>query len=333
MATRGFGSCIRQLFNTPRNTFGLWRQYNTETLPSHDPEENIQLSDLFDDNPLPQCNHAETLKSPSIQNPFYPYPNKSSFRLGEWFWSGGIQKSQESFKQLLNIVGDEKFHPGDVRHTKWQEIDKKLASNVEEGDEDEWMDEDAGWERTPISISVPFHHRMRNPGPQEYIVGDLYHRTLVSVLREKLKSQRDGPLFHYDGFELFWKPTEESADTRVYGELYTSPAFLDAQREVHNSPREPGCNLPRVVVALMFASDATHLTNFGTAKLWPSYLFIGNESKYSRCKPSSHLCNHIAYFQAVSRSGEYYYVSSLSTSAASGCIQGLCLCTCGKKGT
>jgi len=208
---------------------------------------------------------------------------------------------------------------------------KKLASNVEEGDEDEWMDEDAGWERTPISISVPFHHRMRNPGPQEYIVGDFYHRTLVSVLREKLKSQRNGPLFHYDGFELFWKPTEESADTRVYGELYTSPAFLDAQREVHNSPREPGCNLPRVVVALMFASDATHLTNFGTAKLWPSYLFIGNESKYSRCKPSSHLCNHIAYFQAVSRSGKYYYVSSLSTSAASGCIQGLCLCTCRKK--
>jgi len=302
----GVGSRIRRLFSTPRNAFGLWRLYNTEALPLHDPEKSIHLSDLFDD-PLPQHDHTESLKtknSRSSPNPFYPYPNESSFRLGEWYWSGGIQKSRESFNKLLDIVGSEKFHPGDVRHTKWCDIDKKLASNnFEDGDneeDDEWLDEDAGWKRTPITIQVPFHHRMKNPGPQEYVVGNLYHRTLVSVLREKLKGQHDGQNFHYDGFELFWKPTEQSVNTRVHGELYTSPAFLDAQREIRESPGEPGCSLPRVVVALMFASDATQLTSFGNAKLWPLYLFIGNESKYLRCKPSSHLCNHIAYFQAVS---------------------------------
>jgi hypothetical protein len=61
---------------------------------------------------------------------------------------------------------------------------------------------------------------------------------------------------------------------RVQGELYTSPAFVDAHQELQDSPAEPGCNLPRVIAALMFWSDATHLTAFGNAKLWPLYMNI-----------------------------------------------------------
>jgi len=34
----------------------------------------------------------------------------------------------------------------------------------------------------------------------------------------------------------------------------------------------------------MFASDGTQLTSFSTAKLWPIYLMIGNESKDWRSK-------------------------------------------------
>ncbi|KJA21682.1 hypothetical protein HYPSUDRAFT_111821, partial [Hypholoma sublateritium FD-334 SS-4] len=49
----------------------------------------------------------------------------------------------------------------------------------------------------------------------------------------------------------------------------------------------------------MFGSDATHLTSFGSASLWPCYMYFGNESKYRRCKPTYNLCNHIAYFQKL----------------------------------
>jgi hypothetical protein len=49
----------------------------------------------------------------------------------------------------------------------------------------------------------------------------------------------------------------------------------------------------------MFWSDSTQLASFGDASLWPLYMFMGNESKYRRCKPSQHLCSHVAYFKKV----------------------------------
>ncbi len=91
----------------------------------------------------------------------------------------------------------------------------------------------------------------------------------------------------------------ESESTRVYGELYTSPAFLEAHEEIQTATGEPGCSLPRILIGLMFGSDSTHLTSFGSASLWPCYMYFGNESKYRRCKPSCQLCHHVAYFQKV----------------------------------
>jgi hypothetical protein len=314
---------MRQIFRSPRNAFGLFRKYCSGQPPSHDPEDNIELSDLCD-NQIDTSNTSQPLHSP---NSFFPFPNESSFLLSEWYWNDGAQKSQESFNKLLGIVGSPDFRPEDVRHKKWAKIDALLAKNdfdadgdrhqvihgcvTEEGDDladSGWMDEDPGWQKTPVSISVPFHSRLKNPGPKEYLVGDLYHQSLVSVIREKLQNARDNRNFHYEPFELLWKPTEESVETRVHGELYTTPAFLEAHRTLQESPGEPGCDLPRVVVAMMFWSDSTHLTSFGNAKLWPSYLYFGNESKYNRCKPTSHLCNHVAYFQAV---GHQFLFSAL----------------------
>ena len=82
--------------------------------------------------------------------------------------------------------------------------------------------------------------------------------------------------------------------------MYTSPAFLDAYREVQNAPNEPGCNLEKVVIGMMFASDQMLLTTFRDAKLWPGYLYWANDSKYCRCQPSLCSCEHIVYFRAVS---------------------------------
>jgi hypothetical protein len=289
---------VLRTFQTLLNKFGLFRRYHAERLPCHDPEEHINLQDLVN---APECSRSEPQPISDIL--FHPYPNKSSFLLGDWYWNHGVEKSRQSFKELLEIVGSSDFTPEHIRQTKWDKINVKLASNdfdlpsghAEDG---EWMDEDAGWRRTPITISVPFHSRTAKPGSQDYVAGLLYHRSLVSVIREKLANPLDDQHFHYDPFELFWR-RKDSENVRVHGELYTSSAFLDAHNILQSLPGEPGCDLQRVIVAMMFSSDVTHFTSFGNAKLWPCYLYFGNESKYRRSKPTLNCCNHVAYFQKV----------------------------------
>ncbi|KIM77688.1 hypothetical protein PILCRDRAFT_90994 [Piloderma croceum F 1598] len=253
-ASSSITSRILKLFRTPQNAFGLFRQYYLEKPPSHDPEEHIELQDLSDSPP------DTSSDPPPNENMFYPYPNKNSFLLGDWHWNYGIQKSRESFSDLLSIVGSLDFKPEDVRHTPWAKIDAKLASNKEvdvkciaEDGTAEWMDEDAGWKRSMIRISVPFHSRAKNPGPKDYVVGELYHRSIVSIIREKLSNPHEDRLFHYEPFELFWRRPHHD-DQHIHGELYTSAAFIDAHREnaFSNKLSPLGFNLyPALVVDFM----------------------------------------------------------------------------------
>ncbi|KAG6904890.1 hypothetical protein DXG01_006437, partial [Tephrocybe rancida] len=201
----------------------------------------------------------------------------------------------------LPEVGSDDFNPKDIQGTRWGAIDRILGQNdFDEGDPQEWEDEDTGWKRTPITLDIPFHKHMLNKGTQQRLVGHIYHRSIVSVIKEKLANAQDNRRFHYEPFELIWSPTPgQDQGHRVYGESYTSASFTLAHRKLQESPGEPGCNLPRCVVGLMIWSDSTHLTNFGNSKLWLLYIFFGNESNYNRCKLSLNLANHIAYFEVV----------------------------------
>lgn len=311
-------------FRTARDAFGILREYSSHEPPSHDPEAYLDFPDLCDghgkdtvdlenqeDHPLNRdSTFFDPLPSTAIpQLSLGPYPNESSLLLGDWYWNSGRQKSVADFRSLLAIIGRPDFRPEDVRDTKWGAINAKLGANSfdntdtstnDNDDSDSWLDDDASWIKSPITISVPFHKRAKHPGAKDFYVGDLYHRSLTSVIRERLTNPQDAQLFHYEPFELLWQPDLAGPETRVHGEIYTSPQFLKAHSDLQASPNEPGCILQKVVVAMMFLSDVTHLTQFGTAKLWPCYLMFGNDSKYRRCKPTCNLCSHVAYFQTVS---------------------------------
>jgi hypothetical protein len=109
---------------------------------------------------------------------------------------------------------------------------------------------------------------------------NFYHCSLTLIIHKKLSKKLDTRHFHYKPYELFWNPPHIKEETRLYGKFYTSPAFNAAHQDLQAAPGEPGCNLPHVVIALMFWSNGTTLSNFGHAKLWPLYLFFGNELKY-----------------------------------------------------
>lgn len=280
---------LRRMFKTQVNSFGLYRVYNATHLPTHDPDDAYAIE------------HHPAVPAVNLdsRNPYRPYPNQNSFRLGEWYWNHGAHKSKESFKKLLDIVGSVAYLPEDIRGTNWRAIDDALGGSSQEGRDAEWLDEDDNWRSTPISISVPFHSRCRNPGPKDYLAGNFHHRSLVSIIREKLSDPGHDRLFHYEPYELKWRPPHTEEDIRVHGELFTSDAFIQAHQRLQDSPPEPGCDLPKVVAGLMFWSDSTQLSTFGNAKLWPLYLYFGNESKYYRCQPTNNLCTHAAYFQTV----------------------------------
>jgi len=294
-----------QLLKTLRDGFGFFRQYYAIKLPEHDTLQHSSSNGLIESSPdsLPV-------------DIYHPYPNQSSFLLGEWYWNGGEKKSQSSFRNLLQIVGHPSFHPEDVSGKNWRLIDAKLSGErLDSSDDDDVgpnkqskankrskanqpseanKQSKGGWIQTPVKINVPFHSRMLHPGPKYFDAGVLHHRRLISVIKEKI-TQTSASGFQFEPYELFWQPSDTVEPIRVYGELYTSEAFFEAHRMLQDSPREPNCQLPRIVLGLMFASDPTHLTAFSTKKLCPIYLAIGNESKDQR-----HAFEHVAYLETVS---------------------------------
>ncbi|KAF7971052.1 hypothetical protein HWV62_22187 [Athelia sp. TMB] len=213
----------QQCFSTPRNMFGLFRRYFSRSLSGHDPEQYLELPDLTEESTeasgdiSAQITLAISSTSevrPNTSSTYFPYPNESSFRLGDWYWAG-TQKSQESFNELIAILKSPSFRTSDIHNTPWSQINATLSSDDGAESGFEWQDEVAGWECTPIIISVPFHQRAKSPGPKPYIAGNLYHRSLVAIIREKLSDPQQAAGFHYDPFELFWQPGDITSETRL----------------------------------------------------------------------------------------------------------------------
>lgn len=289
---------------TQINSFGLFRIYDQNCTPINDPEDQCS-----DPPVVPQLEVAT--ETPQLSNPFYPYPNENSWLIGDWYWNQGVHKSKSGFEKLIRIIGNVDFRSEDLRYTNWASIDRDLgcldvhttfgasSSHMDELDSQHWLAEEDGWMRRNITISVPFPRRSLHPGPRDYTISNFYRRSLLSIIRDKLSDPLRCRSFRFEPYHLRWKRSSVDDDIRVYGELFYSQAFVTAHRELQDAVPDPDCNLPRRIVALMFWSDATHLTSFGDAKLWPLYLFFGNESKYQRCSPTANLCSHAAYFQTV----------------------------------
>jgi hypothetical protein len=135
-------------------------------------------------------------------------------------------------------------------------------------------------------------------------VPGLHFQKLTTIIQAAFKSPLASK-FHYSPFRLLHKCPNSGEEQRVFSELYNSNAFLKEHDSVQHAvlpPDDCDCKREKVVAALMFWSDTTHLANFRTAKLWPIYMFFGNLSKYIRSEPSSQACYHLAYIPSLSDS-------------------------------
>ncbi|THV06142.1 hypothetical protein K435DRAFT_816014 [Dendrothele bispora CBS 962.96] len=133
------------------------------------------------------------------------------------------------------------------------------------------------------------------------IIPDFYHRKVIEIIQNAFQ----GPAFfdlHLKGFKQYWKPPSGRPTQRVYSEAYTSDRSVEFEEEVYSQlpPSPPGEeNIESVVVWIMIWSDSTNLAHFGTASLWPIYIFLGNLPKRFRMKRSEHHAHHLAYIPSL----------------------------------
>ena len=295
------------VLTTQKNSFGLFCIYDAESIPNaNDPEDQSGAGPL----PAHRLNVPTSQMLPGSMNPFHPYLNESSWLIGDWFWNQGAQKSKQNFKNLVGIIKSANFQSEDLHQTNWTAIDCQLGSlgSVHDPSQttsmaassEEWEAEDGNWMRRVITISIPFPRRFLHPGPRNYTISNFYRWSLLLIIREILSDLACCRYFHFEPYLLQWKRLDGVDDISIHGELFTSQAFIAAYHDLQSAPLAPtSCTLPRCIVALMFWSDTTQLTAFRDAKLWPLYVYFGNESKYERCTPIANLCSHAAYFQTV----------------------------------
>lgn len=142
----------------------------------------------------------------------------------------------------------------------------------------------------------PFQRKIDTP-PRKFKVPGLHHRSIVQVIKATWGAITSKS-FHLTPFKRI-HVDPKGIRTRIYDEVYTSEAFEVAHDQLQKKPSEAGCTLEKVIAGLMFWSDSTHLANFGTAKVWPLYMYFANLSKYTRAKPNSGACHHMAYIPSV----------------------------------
>ncbi|KNZ76393.1 hypothetical protein J132_10503, partial [Termitomyces sp. J132] len=178
-------------------------------------------------------------------------------------------------------------------------LDNEASDHLPENSESlPWLSSDV-LRKPSVFLPLPFTHKSYKSEK---------HAPTIQIHVDIIKSGAmdfAAKWFHWHGFQLYWKPSENEPKQCVYGKVYTSDEFLELEKTI--TPVE-GCNLEQVVLPLMFYLDSTYLANFGAASLWPVYMWFGNLSKYIHGKVGSFSAHHLAYLPSVSYHINYFAV-------------------------
>ncbi|KAF7312640.1 hypothetical protein MIND_00278100 [Mycena indigotica] len=308
---------------TEPNHFGLYKVYPQR--PTHDPDEHAMLNDLY-------CAPKDQINWDNLPLPkepwYYPFPNASVAHLMKYHIEEENPGSIGGFDRFIqNILqpNDEAESDGvDLRDLPRPFSTKKFLEQLDKNGI-EPLEVTDKWISGSVQLKMPcVGHSQKECDAPTFTVTDIHYRPLLDPIREVLQ----GPLFeklHTTPFSLRFDPTFDSTSAdivlddanpplneyglpglppgheEVFGELYTSAAFLEAYKAIPQPPppQSPEDPVESIIMGIMEWSDATHLAQFGTASLWPGYTFFGNHPKGFRAKPSSNAGFHQAYFATL----------------------------------
>jgi hypothetical protein len=277
---------VRNRLRTAVNSFHLLREYLYR--PSFDPDSFVPPEDL-----LASHERMDALPTTSSPTPPLVHRNQSIELLMNWKDSGPSTKSNGEINRLVDeVLLDPNFNIDDLRGFRAAQENRRTNMADENSP---FLD---SFQTATVEIEVP--SGSKDVPPKKFSIPGLHYRKIPAVIRAMFAS----PLasnFHLSPFKLFHK-APGGEEERVFCEVYDTDAYIEENDKIQRAPvppDDPDCKREKAVAALMLWSDATHLANFGTAKLWPIYMFLGNLSKYFRSLPNSGACQHIAYIPSL----------------------------------
>ena len=230
-----------------------------------------------------------------------PLMNSSVFRLVRYYYETIHDRSVKGFNSFVrNVLKAKDFNIDNVPDDF--DLRKECKKLDEHDDVGTPFVHSAAWHeatvRFPMSCEREKHASEERAPHLE--VNQVLHRRLIEVIKSALQGP-DSATYQYTPAQAYWKPGPGAADERIYSEVYNSDAFwYEHERVLDAEMAKPGRpDMPTAIIALQLYSDSTHLANFGSAALWPFYLYIGNQSKYERGKPTQYAAHHVAYIPLV----------------------------------
>lgn len=248
---------------------------------------------------------CHNLLVPNVYEPLaHPFKNDTFFEAIKTFCLSPSSKTASGMDAIAELIASGRIVPEELHGfraaTELRRLDRFAAESSIAG---------GPWKTGSVLIKMPCM-RSNQPGfskeadAPEFEIPGIRYRSLVDLITAKLQNPATSGSFVNTPFTEWWCPPGSSTPIRIYGEAYSSDAAVKMFEEIKGiPPPADGPQVESVIVLLMLGSDATHLANFGTASLWPLYLFFGNVSKYTSSKPSEFPACHLAYLPKVTWSG------------------------------
>ena len=312
-------SSSKSAFQTNPDSYGVYREYSCGR-PSITPDSHFTVSDISDFPYHLALNPSTQLKTTIISSPaaklvntvanrttdwFAPFKNPSTYRLMNWFTTTSITKSMTELDSLVrDVLQAPDFKVEELagfraakENARLDNFKFKQGPGTISENEDPVFDDT--WIKGTVYIPLPCDGVCQSEDDAPLFPVTLYYRKILNVIKAAF-SELEYKGFHTFPFRAYWYPSKGERSERVYSESYTADAWNNEYDKINRS-REDGPNhdLEAFIIALMIWSDSTVLAQFGNASLWPIYLYIGNQSKYTRAKPTSMSAHHLAYLPKV----------------------------------
>ena len=264
------------------------------------PLDKYRICRVYSSIPVPPTTD-DNQDQPSVPTPPpHPFKNDSTFEMVKAFCLGPSSKTTAGMNQLVQL-----FTSGRVTQEELRGFNSVKELRL--------LDNFAGKSKIAggpcqtgsVKIKMPCMRTNSPPFSREkdapdFEVHGVRYRSLVDLLVSKVQDPTTSGSFIHTPFTEWWCPPGSTTPIWIYGEAYSSNVAVQLSEEIKAIPPPADHpNIESVIVLLMLGSDATHLTNFGTASLWPIYVFFGNMSKYDSSRPSEFPACHLAYLPKV----------------------------------